>query len=279
MNEKYYDLYTGYLTMISSNMEIHLYKNGDLTAEKNQWHDFFELFCLVDGEVDFQIGNKKIRLTKNQILLIPPSTEHSAEIHSANYERIVLWMNPWYLNRLSSRKTNLTQCFATAKQHGYVFEPGPYIWNRILTELYNLIYETHENEFGKDILIDSSIQHLLIMLNRYERANVREDQTNIYEVIRYINQHYTENITLDSLCLQFYISKFYLSRSFEAATGKSVYQYILEKRMIMARQLLVYGEKPTDIYTLCGFNNYSNFYRAFKKYYQVSPRDFIKSRH
>ena len=44
------------------------------------------------------------------------------------------------------------------------------------------------------------------------------------------------------LCNRFYISKFYLSRSFENATGKSIYQYVLEKRMIMARQLLISGE-------------------------------------
>ncbi len=47
--------------------------------------------------------------------------------------------------------------------------------------------------------------------------------------------------------------------------------------MIMARQLLIGGEKPTDIYALCGFNQYSNFYRAFKKYYHMSPSEFIKN--
>ena len=79
-----------------------------------------------------------------------------------------------------------------------------------------------------------------------------------------INQRYTEEIRLDFLCEKFFISKFYLSRSFEKTTGKSIYQYILEKRMILAKQLLVYGEKPTDIYAVCGFNHYSNFYRAFR---------------
>jgi len=46
--------------------------------------------------------------------------------------------------------------------------------------------------------------------------------------------------------------------------------------MIMARQLLISGEKPTDIFSLCGFGQYSNFYRAFKKYYHMSPMTFLK---
>ncbi len=47
--------------------------------------------------------------------------------------------------------------------------------------------------------------------------------------------------------------------------------------MILAKQLLVYGEKPTDIYAVCGFNHYSNFYRAFVKYYHVSPKQFLEN--
>ncbi len=60
---------------------------------------------------------------------------------------------------------------------------------------------------------------------------------------------------------------------------RAYYQYVLEKRMIMARQLLISGEKPTDIFYIMWFlDKYSNFYRAFKKYYHMSPMTFLKKK-
>ena len=140
-------------------------------------------------------------------------------------------------------------------------EPGFYQFVKFLTILYEL-----------SICDDART----LSSSSFARSKTASDSRRVQKVEEYINLHYTENLTLDFLCNRFYISKFYLSRSFENATGKSIYQYVLEKRMIMARQLLISGEKPTDIFSLCGFGQYSNFYRAFKKYYHMSPMTFLK---
>ena len=209
-------------------------------------------------------------------MLLPPMTEHQEMISEREADRVILWLNPWYLNRISSRKTNLNQCFVSAEKKGYLLREEPAMRKKIINMLLELRYEMHEKEFGYDIMCDSLVEHLLILLERHLNLNTMAGNANIQQVIRYINLHYTENLTLDFLCNRFYISKFYLSRSFENATGKSIYQYVLEKRLIMARQLLISGEKPTDIFSLCGFGQYSNFYRAFKKYYHMSPMTFLK---
>ena len=275
--KKFYDDYTGYQLMSSSGIEIHLYKNSDLEEVETHRHDFFEIYCLLEGEVCFEADRYSHQLCKEDICLIPPGIRHSEKPKKGNYERVILWINPWYLNRLSTRKTNLAQCFVSAERGGYLFRADPSHRKLIISLLLEMIYETHEKEFGSDLLKDACLQRLLIFLNRCENLNTVKEKQNILEIIQYINQRYTEEIRLDFLCEKFFISKFYLSRSFEKTTGKSIYQYILEKRMILAKQLLVYGEKPTDIYAVCGFNHYSNFYRAFVKYYHVSPKQFLEN--
>lgn len=271
-----YDEYTGYQSMTSSSIEIHRYRTLSEEGKKLHGHDFFEIFCLLEGEISFFIDGNEVKLEKEDMILIPPSVQHAENCGKEEYDRIVLWINPWYLNRISSRKTNLSQCFASAEKRGYLLREEPTMRKKIIALLFELLYETHEKEFGHDIMCDSLVQRILIQLNRHLSLDAKKGGMNIQEVVRYINQHYTEEITLNFLANKFFISKFYLSRSFEAATGKSVYQYILQKRMIMARQLLVYGEKPMDIYQVCGFKQYSNFYRAFKKYYDMSPSMFLK---
>ena len=128
--KKFYDVYTGYQLMSSSGMEVHLYKNAE------------------------------------DICLVPPGISHSEKPEKGNYERIILWINPWYLNRLSTRKTNLAQCFVSAKQEGYLFRADPSHRTTIISILLEMIQETHEKEFGKDLLNDACLQRLLILLNR-----------------------------------------------------------------------------------------------------------------
>lgn len=142
--------------------------------------------------------------------------------------------------------------------------------------LLELRYEMHEKEFGHDIMCDSLVEHLLILLERHLNLNSMAGNANIQQVIRYINLHYTENLTLDFLCNRFYISKFYLSRSFENATGKSIYQYVLEKRMIMARQLLISGEKPTDIFHYVVLDSTVTFTVLLKNIIICLPMTFLK---
>lgn len=276
-----YDEYTGYQAMLSSHMEIRLYRNLDLDKIDEHTHDFYEIFFLTDGHVIFHIEGREYEAERGDIILIPPGVAHS-ETPGEIYERIMLRLNPWYLNRISSKQTKLTHCFISAQKRGYIIQVNPYLRNRLKTLLCDIWLETKENRFGKDILIEAELKKLLIILERCHSERVctgrqvgRDMEDTLDQMIHYIDLHYTEAVTLNMLCERFYISKFYLERSFEHITGKSVYQYILEKRMLMAKQLLLFGERPTDIYALCGFTHYSNFYRAFKKYYGLPPGRFL----
>lgn len=282
MNQ-FYDEYTSYQAMLNSSMEIHLYRDKDLAPKDGQLHDFFELTFVTDGAVEFVIQDKKERLGRGDLVLLRPSIPHREIPDAGYYERYVLWINPWYLSRLSTRRTNLSGCFAAAEKRGYVLKLEPSFRNQIRTLLAEMVRETHVNAFGADLMLDANLKRLLILLDRYQILlhpqdpdDEKETGKNIQEIVRYVDLHYTENITLDNLCETFYISKFYLSRSFEHFTGRSIHQYVLEKRMQMAKQLLLFGERPKDIYGLCGFGDYSNFYRTFRKYYGISPNQFLK---
>jgi AraC-like DNA-binding protein len=72
---------------------------------------------------------------------------------------------------------------------------------------------------------------------------------------------------------RFYISRTQLCSRFKKATGTSVGGYIAVKRLLTARELLLQGGKPTEVYGLCGYHDYSTFFRAYTKYFGHSPRD------
>ena len=93
-----------------------------------------------------------------------------------------------------------------------------------------------------------------------------------YRIIRHINKNLGTELTLKELCDTFFLSRAQLCMRFKNATGISVAKYISRKRLILARQKILQGKKPTDIFSECGYQDYSTFYRAYIRFFGHSPK-------
>jgi AraC-like DNA-binding protein len=81
---------------------------------------------------------------------------------------------------------------------------------------------------------------------------------------------------MDELSRHFFISKYHLSREFKKHTGTTLYRYVVQKRLILAKGLILQGNPITAVYEQCGFGDYSNFFRAFKNEYGTTPQEFLQ---
>ncbi len=100
----------------------------------------------------------------------------------------------------------------------------------------------------------------MVGLNRAaaERGDARPTGTSdqvVDAVLHYINEHYSEALTLDQLSEKFFISKYHLLRKFDAQVGTTVHRYILQKRLLNAKQLLAGGVPPNEVCQYCGFGD------------------------
>ena len=107
-----------------------------------------------------------------------------------------------------------------------------------------------------------------------QKRETAEEPELVSRVLAYISEHYSEKITLQNLADRFYVSKYHLSHEFSAKVGTSVYRYIILKRLLSAREQIADGVPPSEVYQTCGFQDYANFYRAFKTEYGISPKEF-----
>ena len=111
---------------------------------------------------------------------------------------------------------------------------------------------------------------------RKPEAQEQEEPPLIADVLRYLGEHYREELSVDAVAERFYVSKFHLSHLFSRSVGTSMYRYILLKRLQRAKEMLAEGAATGDACRESGFQDYANFYRSFRSVYGVSPQNAVK---
>jgi AraC-like DNA-binding protein len=272
--------------MNDQSYEIHRHTDKNLENITPHHHDFYEIYHLVSGSVSFLIEGRRDTLCPGDTLLISPEKLHHPIITNPNepFDRFVLWISDSCLQEMSTKKTDLRRGFnAAPKKHSNLIRTEI---NKIHVFRYcleQLLLEKQRERYGSDILCQSHLSTALSLICREALLpnNINKKQkssTVIDKILHHINDHYQEDLSLEEISNDFYVSKYYLSHLFKDLVGCSMYQYILQKRLQMAKIFLKEGEMATNIYTKCGFKDYSNFYRAFRAEYQMSPKEYMQSK-
>ena len=270
--------------MQKNTFEVFYYKDEVMNEVALHHHDFYEIYFFVSGKVTYNIESRNYTLQPGDILLISPMELHQPVFsqEQGNYERYVVWINKTFLSRLDMPGQDLSRCFDTERpEHSNLLRPDATKREYLIFLLSILLQEVRSGEYASDTAAMALLAQILVYINRlaiqgeHPVDNKSESDSVVYRVLSYINENYNEDLNLDMLANKFFISKYHLSREFNRLVGTSVYRYIIQKRLVMAKQLMNTGISSTAVYQHCGFGDYSNFYRAFKSEYQISPKEYI----
>lgn len=258
--------------MASNTYEIFHYQDARKRTIPLHHHDFYEIYLFLHGQVEYRIDSNVYTLKSSDILLFPPNTFHQPLVGtSKSYERIVLWLNSKYLKQIIG-EDDLLKCF----NGSHIISTGT-SFDKILRMLSSIISESKKDDNYKDVYVKSILISLLCELNRLStNAQPRsiDDYQNptVDKILTYINDNYCYDIKLEDIANEVYINKYYLSHLFVKEVGTSVHQYIKKKRLVYAHDLLEEGYSPMEVAKKVGFGDYTNFYRAYKEEYNVSPK-------
>ena len=268
--------------MLSQDFEIYYYSDVNFHSVGSHSHDYYELYFFVEGAVEMEIVGKRHPLHAGDVIIIPPEISHRAVIQDAliPYRRFVFWISRAYCAGLTEQSPDYMYLFQQVMASGkFIYHFDMMEFNALRTRLFALLDEIHAQRFAKGARIALCVSDLVLHLNRavYEMEHPITHTENIsrYEAItNYIDVHLEDKLTLDHLAKEFYISKYYIAHLFQENTGLSVHQYITKKRLVACCDAIKSGVGISRAYALCGFNDYSSFYRAFKKEYGIPPSEF-----
>ena len=278
-------LQTGFSTrqyMLSKDFELYYYNDTTLRRVAEHTHDYYEFYFFLEGNISLQIDNRLYEVAYGDIIIIPPGVSHRPIIHNATapYRRFVFWISQEFFNHLISLSPDygyLMQFAQTRKQ--YIFHNDRVTFHSIHSRLITLLEEMQGDRFGKAANISLCVNDLILHLNRliYERSHPAssKETTALYErICSFIETHIEEDLSLERLAGEFFVSKYHIAHIFKENLGLSIHQYITKKRLAYCRQSILSDVSITKTYEAYGFGDYSSFYRAFKKEYGISPRDF-----
>ena len=272
--------------MLSEDFEIYYYKEHYLSKVELHTHDYYEFYFFLEGNISMKIEEKQYPLQYADLVLIPPEIRHRAVVHDEEtpYRRFVFWISREYCNQLVElcRDYGYLMQYVTVRKE-YIFHNDVIAFNTIQSKVFHLIEEIHSQRFGKTAKIPLCVNDLILHLNRvvYEQNHPKspKEERDLYEkLIDYIEEHLDEELTLERLAREFYVNKYHISHAFKDNMGLSVHQYITKKRVAACREALLNHVKISEVYPMFGFQDYSGFYRAFKKEYGISPQEYRETK-
>lgn len=274
LSEQFYQTEkTGYL-----NEQFRLFHLKDQTRKEfsYHYHDFHKVVIFISGKAAYHIEGKAYQLKPWDILLVNRHAIHRPEIDSSvPYERFILWIQndiPWQ---------ELLKCFQKANDRSYnMVRLNSALQEKMKDILFELENSAKSDEYGREILTQSLFLQFMVYLNRiflekqyiFDKKSYTFD-SQIASILQYINHNLKEDLSVETLSARYYVSKYHLMRKFKQETGYTLHNYIVNKRLLMARTLISNGMPVTKAAQESGFAEYSTFSRAYRKQFKTNPSE------
>ena len=241
------------------------------------YHEFCKLLLLVSGQGAYVVDGQRYLLQPGDAVLIGSRSVHRPELErNFAYERIIIYISPEYLTQVSTENCDLSQLFSG--QQGHVLRPSESGRKRIFELATELEGELSSAEYGREILSSTALLRLLVEIGRrMQRKDIQTakavmpQNSRVLDIMRYLDTHLAEDLDIDTLAEGFFISKYHMMRLFHRETGLTIHNYLTQRRLLRARDLITGGMRATEACYRCGFRSYSSFTRAYGKHFGTTP--------
>lgn len=255
---------------------------NNIKSKQIKSNEYYKILFIFEGNCEIKWGYKSQDGNKDSIILISPN--NSIEVVLKLNQTITIYelvITTELLNILSDEDVNLAKSFNSVPFGCNVVNANTET-TMLIKNILKKLYRSKENkhEFAESIYIKSMLSIVVVMILRsciYAQSKQKIKRNTpflIDDIFAYISNHITEEISLDCLEREFYISKFHISREFKKLTGTTLHKYIVKAKLDLCKKLIEEGKSITDIAQICNLGSYNNLFRVFKKEFGITPKEY-----
>ena len=238
-------------------------------------------FYFIHGSGSIKIEGHEYPIHAGDVIFINPSELFHCSVDPSSYhERIVLHISERFLNPFPCNPTPLFSIFTNREKGTGNRIPAEAVESSGLGKKFlQLLKLIQESSSFQEILAVCTVAELLCLLNELSGvacSGTEQPPRNqlIDQVLLYLNENFTQNITIDSVAACFNVTASYLAHLFKEHTGLSPWNYVILRRLHLFNALIRESASMEDACYQAGFDNYSNFFRLYKKYMGMTPSQF-----
>lgn len=229
-------------------------------------HDICELIFVKKGNVSGMIGDKIYKIKKNNLMIFRANIPHKIIFEdNSDYERYDILFDENVLGNKVFNRISKKLCCIDCNGNNY------------MVDLFGKMDFYYQNFDGDDLrlLIENTIEELLFNLyisppDDFDNETISMHPT-IKNAIKYINDHYCEQISVDDMAKALCTNKSHLHHLFSEFLQITPKKYINIRRLAKAQKLIRMGEKPSVIFSSCGFSDYATFFRNYTTHFGYTP--------
>jgi AraC-like DNA-binding protein len=252
----------------------------DLNNKKHSHNNCYEILQIWSGDGVIMMKNKLYPIKSGWVYFINGMDIHcSVPKNPDEYVRSKIVIESEYINKIANLTGSSQMIYDLfIKDGGTCIEWGLGEAAGIDEELLKINDSLNESTIYTNVTVATSLFNIFCSAHSNKNAYNAPLSNKISKVLEYINKNIERKITLDEICDHVHVSKYYLCRTFKETTHLTILDYILFRRISIAKKKLLYSDMPlSDIAISSGFCSFSYFSKMFRLCEGVTPSQFRKS--
>lgn len=266
-------------------MQVRFFSKEGWLENKFHFHDSLEILLTMSEGECFFVRNKIYPITRGSLFVLTPDDLHrSAPQAKSLYQFYSIRFNAEEVAAFSANGFDILACFRNHEQFNHRVQLIGDQLDHLLKLINKMEYYLSVDctSFGKEVFVQTLLAEILVYINYLYSVPLRsapsdnESVSKLQPVIDYIQEHISEELPLELLARQIFVSKYHLSHRFKEVMGLTISEYIICCRLGQAKQLLRAGYSVSLAGERAGFNSSAYFVRTFVKYEKISPKQYAK---